>query len=179
MICRHRSQSWGQRFVSKVLFCALFNSFVVQFADLGKKGWTEVSTLFNQRSQYTDPNAEMNYQSGYQNSYHSEDLFSSSSSSSSTPNHSADAYAKNSNSNESSNLLKESSPQRPKKSSSNGSNSMISKEEKLLDFGSAEVKPKKSGSARQKSDWTDGWDDEAWSKLEVDAPKTKKTSKRR
>lgn len=135
-----------------------------------------MSSLFNQRSQYTDPNAENSYQNSYQNtgSYHSEDLFSSSSSSSSTPIHSSNTNPKSSN--ESSNLLKESSPQRPKKSSSNGSDTRISKEEKLLDFGSAEVKPKRNSSGKS-LDWNE-WDDDAWTKLEVEAPKPKKNSKR-
>ncbi|CAG2161606.1 unnamed protein product [Oppiella nova] len=148
-----------------------------KFADMGKKGWSEMSSLFTQRSQYSDPNADNNYDNSYQNtgSYHSEDLFSSSSSSStSTPNHSADRPSRN----ESSNLLKDSSPQRSVKSSSNGSDTRISKEEKLLDFGNTEVKPKKSSSsAKTSADWNEGWDDEAWTKLEVE-PKTKKSSKR-
>lgn len=158
------------------VFEPLTDPIVNQFADLGKKGWNEMSSLFGQRSQYTDPNSETSYQNSYQNSYHSEDLFSSSSSSSSTPNHSADVYQRSSNTNESSNLLKESSPQRPKKSPTNGSNSTkIGKEEKLLDFGGADHK-KKSSSGN--GDWNEGWDDEAWTKLEVEAPKPKKTSKR-
>ena len=121
-----------------------------------------------------DPNAESSYQNSYQNSYHNEDLFSSSSSSSSTPNHSAETISRKSN--ESSNLLKESSPQRQKKINSNGSDTRISKEEKLLDFGNSDIKAKKSSSSAgnggnsRNGDWNEGWDDEAWTKLEVEAP---------
>ncbi|XP_054152894.1 ADP-ribosylation factor GTPase-activating protein 1-like [Oppia nitens] len=152
-----------------------------KFADMGKRGWSEMSSLFSQRSQYTDPNAENSYENSYQNtgSYHSEDLFSSTSSSaSSTPIHSVNREPRNT---ESSNLLKESSPQKQSrpKSSSNGSNSRISKEEKVLDFASSEVKiNKKSTISKSGIDWTDGWNDEAWSQLEVETPKTKKSTKK-
>ena len=139
---------------------------MLKVADLTKKGWTDLSLMFNQKaSMYSDPSSEVGYQAcstDIHTSYHDEIPSSNSSSSTPSPYHTSEK------SNESSNLLTDS----PKPSKVSNS---ISREEKTLgDFGkNSSTKTSKS----KKADWNDGWDDEAWSNLKVDIPKGKSNKK--
>lgn len=133
----------------------------------------DLSTIFGQKaSMYHDPNSVNHNEGG--NEFIGYQQQDSDTNSSPSPSHSGKFKTESS-------VLLTSSKSSP--SLGNGSASVsrdfISKEEKaLIDFGGASI-GKNNQKTNKSPNWETGWDDEAWSQLNIDVPKSKTGSRKK